>query len=143
MTGFAESLSRAARLYVSVSLAAAILTFAGVETWRAILWSFPTRAVGTNDGIGQDSSLLPAALYAFMAATYVLMDFLAYRPVATARLLLGSLQVIGGTVALYGLLAALESFVPSLPRYDLFDVTCISMSLLLGLIVVFHRRVHN
>ena len=146
MIGFRVSLLQAARLHLPVVLAAPVLVFLGVEGWRAIVWLFDSVAANApmNGAPGHDP--LIAVVYAVSAACYITMAVASRvgdRVVASLYALLSVLHVLGGTVSIYGLLAAMEGLIPSLSHYDLLSTTGVSMSILLGAYLLFHRRVDH
>jgi len=141
--GFLDSLSRAPRVYVLVAVSAALLVFIGVEGWRVLVWLF-TPGAAAMPGDGQSGYDTPAAiLYVAASGSYVVCEYVGHRPLAAAYVLLGVLYVMGGTVSIYGLLAVVAGLIPNLPQYDLFEVTLVSMSILLGAYSLFHRRINH
>lgn len=135
---FTSALSRAARLYGAVTLASIVLLFVGVETWRGIEY------ISTNVGPQATGSLRAVIALVYLVATGT--------EVATARgaryfymayYFIALLTVLLSTGALYGLLTFVARLIPGLPDYDPLFVACLTMAVVLGAHVIFHRRTHR
>jgi hypothetical protein len=140
ITGFRKNLSNASRVYVVVALVAPVLVFLAVEGWRVLAWLAMSDPAGQSADSGSIHDRLLAGVYLVTAAVYVADTSRSHRQVAVIYTVLGALHVLGGTMSIYGLLSVVGGLVPSLSRLDIFDMTCVSMSLLLATYVLFHRR---
>jgi hypothetical protein len=143
MTDFMRSLWEAARLYVAAAVAGAILIFVGVEAWRLLEWVSSPVATTSSLGNGSLHDLIIAGIYVVLVGIYVADRSLGHGTLATIYMVLGGLHVLGGTVSLYGLLATVKALIPSLPHYDPIQLTAVAMSILLGVYVLFHRRLNR
>jgi hypothetical protein len=107
------------------------------------LWLLAPDQAGIPASGEPSNDLFLGIVYGTVAIFYVANASLAHRRLATIYVLLCGLHVLAGTVSLCGLLAATEGLIPSLPRFDLFDATFLSMSILLGAYMLFHRRANR
>jgi hypothetical protein len=138
--GFIASLSRAARLYGSITLAGALLPFAAIEGWRGVGYLAATEGPSSMPAGGDLLDPLSAALYLVVALVYLRLGYVSERTHRLSYLLLAGCNVFLATGGLYGLYAVTGRLIPTLPQYGPLAAACLTMSALLGAYLIFHHK---